>query len=104
MNQVLLNKYLLSELYPVLSFINRLTTEESNLRALSQCSQNARCFVKNSENLGFHLVLDAILLLKKKKKKKAAKLLFFHCIISRICKTQTALLKFSDSTLSMLEY
>ena len=46
----------------MLSFINRLTTEESNFRALSQCSQNARCFVKNSENLGFHLVLDAILL------------------------------------------
>ena len=72
MNQVLLNKYLLSELYPVLSFINRLTTEQSNFRALSQCSQNARCFVKNSENLGFHLVLDAILLLKKKKKQQSS--------------------------------
>lgn len=75
MNQVLLNKYLLSELYPVLNFINRLTTEQSNFCALSQCSQNAWCLVKNTENLGFHLVLDAILLLKKKKKKSSKALI-----------------------------
>lgn len=59
MKQVLLNKYLLSELHLMVSFIKGLTIEESSFSASSQCSWYACHIVKNS---GFHLVLDANLL------------------------------------------
>lgn len=67
MKRVLLSKHSLSELRPTVNFINRLTTEQSNFSTLSQCSRYAWYIVKNSGNLGFHLVLDAILLQKNSK-------------------------------------
>lgn len=72
MNQVLLNNICWVNYIPALNFINRLTTEQSNFCALSQCSQNAWCLVKNTENLGFPSGIGCYSIVKKKKKSSKA--------------------------------